>query len=83
MGLKIKIKGNKDLYERWRKFNPGLAAIVQNNHELSDEQLKEWTDKYMVQVKKLHQDHMQKVAELSKLMQDTAFYIEQCRKSNG
>lgn len=78
--MKIKVKANKQLFDRWRKFNPQLASIVQNDMEISDEQLQEWRVRYLDHVKKMHQEYMQKVAEISELVQETAVYIEQCRK---
>ena len=41
----MKIKANKDLFERWRELGSrigSLASIVQNDTEVTSEQILEW-----------------------------------------
>lgn len=79
----IKIKSNKQLFDRWKKFDQGLAGIVQNDMSVSEEQIAEWAGRYQDHIKKMHSEYTQKIADLSSLVQDTILHIQKCRSNNG
>ena len=85
MTKNYKIKTNEQLFEDWLRVSTSLhtklgnygAAIVQNDMELSAEQLNEWYEYTGELIEETEQHFIEVIEELKELRKQTVQYIKQ------
>ena len=78
----MKIVANEELFNRWKNFETrhmmfGFSGIVQNEMELTEDQLKLW----IIESRNRIKDKLSTItSEFIALSEETVSYIENCNK---